>query len=366
MKIVFTGGHHTSSLVIAKNLKAKGHEVIWFGHRQTMWQEPSLSLEYEEVTESGIPFVEIKAGKLYRDFNILKLLRIPYGFIEAFFKLLKEKPDFIVAFGGYLSLPVVIGAWLFGIPSVTHEQTHTYGLANKLISPFVKKVFLTWEESRKYFPYKKTEVVGLPLREEILKIKRIKKNQTMPLIYITGGKQGSHIINKVVEKILPELLEKYLIYHQSGKIVKTGDLASLQRKRNILNQEVKKNYYIRPFFNAKEVAKIFSSCSLVISRSGAHTVYELAFLGIPAIFIPIPWSFQNEQEKNALVFKKNQAGIILKEKKLTPENLLMAINKALKKSFSRNAKKLKSIVKTNATLKIVESLENLFNAQKKL
>lgn len=362
MKIVFTGGHHTSSLVIAKALMEKGHEIIWFGHRRTMWKEPSLSLEYEEVTAAGIPFVEIKAGKLYQEFNILKFLRIPYGFINAFFKLLKVRPDLIVSFGGYLSLPVIVSGWLLRIPSVIHEQTRTYGLANKLTSPLVKKIFLTWESSRQYFPKKKAMVTGLPLRKEILEVERETSRRSRPVIYITGGKQGSHLINETIAKVLPELLKAYTLYHQSGKIVKTGDLVFLSKKKKLLNKDLRKHYHLKPFFTASEVAKIFSSCNLVITRSGAHIVYELSYLGIPAIFIPIPWTYQNEQQKNAEVFQNNKAGLILKQDYLTPQKLLEAIEEILRdKGFYQNARKLCREIQKDAKSLIVKEIEAILN-----
>lgn len=365
MKIVFTGGHHTSSLVIAKALQSRGHEIFWFGHRQTMWQEPSISLEYEEVTEAGIEFLDLKAGKLYRELHPLKLLRIPAGFLRAFILLLRVKPDLIVSFGGYLALPVVICGWLLKIPSVTHEQTRVYGLTNKLIIPFVKKIFLTWETSKRYFPEEKTLVTGLPLRKEILEVER-KAQKPRPIIYITGGKQGSHVINQAVAKILPELLKEYSLYHQSGKIIKTGDFAFLQKKKNALNLKLQDHYYLKPFFNSREVAKIFSVADLVISRSGAHIVYELAFLGIPAIFVPLPWAYQNEQEKNANLFKINKAGLVLKDEELTPSALVRAVNLILsKKSYQRQAQKLRERVKIDAKEKILAQIEAILDEKKK-
>ena len=366
MKIVFTGGHHTSSLVVAKALQEKGQEIVWFGHKKTMWKEPSLSLEYEDVKAIGIPFVEIKAGKLYREFNLLKILRIPYGFINAFFQLLRVRPDLIVSFGGYLALPTVICGWLLKIPSVTHEQTRSFGLSNKLISPIVKKIFLTWQSSKKYFPKDKAVVTGLPLREEILKAEKQTQEDSRPLIYITGGKQGSHLLNQAVVEILPQLLEKYTLYHQSGKIIKTGDLAFLQKKRNSLSGKLRKHYHLSSFFTTKEVAKIFSLADLVITRSGAHIVYELAYLGIPAIFIPIPWTFEKEQEKNADFFSRNKAGLVLKQEELTPKILLKMTKEVLNhKSFNKNAQLLKSKLKKEAAFLIIEKIEEVLNAQKK-
>ena len=162
--LVFTGGHHTGALEVARALREKGWKIVWFGHRHAAWGDTSDSAEYRDVTSEDIKFYDLLAGKFHKTYNPLKLIRIPWGFIQALCLLLLLNPDGIVSFGGYLAVPTVIMGWLLGIPSITHEQTVTQGWANKLISKFAKKIALTW-------PGGNGIVVGLPLRKEILEAK---------------------------------------------------------------------------------------------------------------------------------------------------------------------------------------------------
>ena len=150
--LVFTGGHHISSLSVALALKAEGVNIVWIGHRHSQWADTSDSAEYRDVTAAGIPFFDLQAGKFYQTFHPAKLIRIPWGFIQAFYYLVKIRPSGIVSFGGYLAVPVVFVGWLLGIPSITHEQTVVAGWANKFISLFAKKVAITWPESASHFP----------------------------------------------------------------------------------------------------------------------------------------------------------------------------------------------------------------------
>src|SRR3972149_2405238 len=143
-KLVFTGGHHTSALEIATALRNEGWQITWFGHRHSLWDDSSDSAEYREVTAAGIKFYNLYAGKFYRTYNPLKLIRIPVGFIQSLLLLLLIRPDGLVSFGGYLAVPVVITGWLLGIPAITHEQTVTAGYANSVIALLAKKIALSW------------------------------------------------------------------------------------------------------------------------------------------------------------------------------------------------------------------------------
>lgn len=322
--LVFTGGHHTSALVVAKELILQGkYEVVWFGHRYSMWGDKSDSAEYKEVTAAGIKFYDLKAGKFYNTFNLLKLIRIPWGFIQAFYYLLKVRPAGIVSFGGYLAVPTVISGWLLGIPSITHEQTITTGWANKLISLFVKKIAITWPQSAKFYPQSKTVLSGLPLRPEIIEIKKLKvkiKNYK-PVIYITGGKQGSHIINQVIFSLLPQLVKKYTVIHQTGSFNLYKD--------HLTASHFKYPNYIHFEFDSQKAIKALNMANLVVSRAGAHTVYELAVLGIKSILIPIPWVSHNEQTQNAQILVQNNLAILLPESQLTLDSLSSAIHQGL-------------------------------------
>jgi len=312
--LVFTGGHHTSALEVAKTLKGKGWNIVWFGHRHSMWEDTADSAEYKEVTAAGIKFIDLKAGKFYRTFNPLKLIRIPLGFFQALWQLLLLHPKGIVSFGGYLAVPTVLAGWILGIPSVTHEQTVVSGWANKFISLFVKKIALAWPDSAHRYPRGKSVFIGLPLRKEILNLKRSKiKN----LIYITGGKQGSQTINRAVFAALSRL-GGYQVVHQTGNL-----------DYSLAQSHLKDGYECFAFDSAKAIAAL-SQSAVVVSRAGAHIVYELGYLGIPCVLIPIPWVSHNEQLLNAQILARNHQVVILPESQLTPASLISSIKQASK------------------------------------
>jgi len=332
--LVFSGGHHTSALLVAGRLIESGTKIIWLGHRTSMWRDRSDSAEYREVTAAGIPFIDLHAGKFYRTINPLKLVRLPYGFFQAFVILLslklKLKSDFkgIVSFGGYLAVPVVFCAWLLRIPSVTHEQTLTTGWANRFISLFVKKIALSWPSSQAHYPAGKTTVTGLPIREDF---STLKLTPTTPkTIYITGGKQGSHVINMTVFSTLPQLLAHYRIIHQTGNNSKTLDFESAKKIRENLPDQDRLNYTVCDYLLGPEVLNAYKTSSVVVGRAGAHTIYELAAVGLPCVLIPIPWSSHNEQLKNSNFLVSQNQAILLPQSELTPVKLLSSIDSALK------------------------------------
>ena len=324
--LVFTGGHHTSALVVAKKIQANGESIIWFGHRHSMWGDTSDSAEYQEVTQAGIKFYDLKAGKFYKMFHPLQLIRIPIGFFQSLFLLMLLRPRGIVSFGGYLAVPTIISGWLLGIPSLTHEQTVTAGLANKIISLFVKKIAVSWAESAKFYPRSKVVVTGLPLRPEILKIKNKKLSPSslaLSTIYVTGGKNGSQTINQVIFSLLPNLTKRYRIIHQTG--YRDLPLAQSQKFPN----------YVAFDYDSAKAIEALSLCDLVISRAGAHIVYELAVLGKPGILIPIPWVSHNEQMQNAKLLAARHLAVILPQHDLSPKSLLIAIDQAKSLKFQK-------------------------------
>ena len=243
-----------------------------------------------------------------------------------------------MSFGGYLAVPTVIMGWLLGIPSITHEQTVTQGWANKLIALFAKKTALTW-------PGGKGVVVGLPLRKEILDVKpHVHKK---PLIFITGGKQGSHVLNMAVFKIV-EKLSDYEIVHQVGS---NSEFKDLEKAKNIKAD----NYKYHDFLGGVDQAQALADAEVVVSRSGAHIVYELGLLGKKCVFVPIPWSSHNEQLKNAQILEKAGNAIILPQEKLNEVTLVDAIARA------RKLKPKALELKTEAISEMVALIEHEIN-----
>jgi UDP-N-acetylglucosamine--N-acetylmuramyl-(pentapeptide) pyrophosphoryl-undecaprenol N-acetylglucosamine transferase len=368
MNIVFTGGHHNSALQVAKALKNKGYQIYWFGHKHTMAKDKSISAEYLQIKKHKLAFYNIKTGKFYRNFNLLNWFKIGYGFFQSLFLLVKIKPKLIVSFGGYLAVPVVLAGFCLRIPAVTHEQTTKTGLANQFLKLFVKQVYLTHYSSLPFFPKQKSKVVGLPLPKNIRQFK-VKKvfNNSLPTLFIIGGKQGSYEINKTMEKILSQLLLSVNVIHQSGRNKRTGDYDRLKRFKAELNNDLKSRYLLKPYFFEKEMINCLLAADLVISRAGAHITYELQALAKPAILIPIPWSYNNEQYENALILKKLGMAKIINQNNLTAKSLDGLIISCLNNLQNLKTKGLKAqkLVEFNAADVMVNDFEKIIQKNQK-
>jgi len=295
MKVLITGGHITPALAIMDELK--DCDVVIVGRKHALSADISDSLEYKEVTNRGLRFIDLKAGRLTRVLTLESLvnaLKIPFGFVSALTILMKEKPDVVLTFGGYIALPVAAAAHILKIPILTHEQTIRPGSANGYIGRLAKKIFISFPASKHYFPADKTIVTGNPVRNEVStvvdKIKNFKKTQ--PVLYITGGSTGSHDINSLIFEILPELLKKYTVIHQTGASTEFMDYD----KSSVFKND---NYFPFTHIESNLIGFVYSVADLVISRGGANTVFELLATLKPSIVIPLPWSAFNEQQKHA-------------------------------------------------------------------
>lgn len=375
IKIAICGGHLTCALatISALHQKEPGVEIIFFGRKHPMEGDPSLSAEYQIIPKLGIKFLPIMAGRLQRrltKYTLNSLVKIPLGFLQSFCYLAREKPQVICSFGGYLSFPVVSAGWILGIPSITHEQSVVSGLATKLNSFFVKKIAISWSETGKYLKNKKVVLTGNPIRKEIFEmqasdfklkefLRNIQSYKGRPLIYITGGNQGSHFINETIGEILPRLLKSYFLIHQTGdsKIYHDyEDLVTSYRSR------VKsKRYFVTKYIDSADIGAVLNKADLVVSRAGANLVTELLALGKPAILIPLPWAGGSEQEENAKLAEEAGVGQILSQEKLTSYILAQSIDKAIQnlENFKKNALKAKQLIKLDAAERLAEEVLSL-------
>lgn len=349
--IVFIGGHHNSTLEVAESAMKNGYEVLWLGHKFNTGDNKSLSAEYQEVTEAKIQFLELKTGRFYKKINLFEGLKIVFGLLQSLYYLLKFRPSLIFSSGGYMAVPVVIVGALLRVPCITHEQTVVSGWANKAIAPFVKKILLTHESSLTNYDRKKTEVVGLPVRKEILDPNNSKVFHPK-LIFVSCGKQGSHIINDALFPLIPELVKKFNIVHQVGNNVLTKDLDRARRVKDRLGEHTNRYQYSSYFFG-KDSSTYLRSADIVISRAGAHTIYELILLNKKAIIIPISWVSHKEQEENALLAKKEIESMVINEKNFNSETLLSAI----KEVNSLPKRRLPAKLKNDATERIMELIK---------
>src|SRR3989344_1261526 len=305
VKIILTGGHAaTSALAVIERIQERHSEwsIIWVGSKDAFAKEKATTLDFQLFPDMGVKCYSIQMGKLQRRISFdsfIELLKIPLGMLEGFRVLYKEKPKIILSFGGFISLPIVWSARLFNIRVLIHEQTAAIGLANKLSLPFSTEVLLSRKQSAKYFESRNTNLVGLPLHSALLRVNSPIKAKPQT-IYITGGSRGSQTLNEAVKDILPRLLRKYQVIHQTGSL----DEKKMKKFVRMLPENIRRNYKLYAHIPPTKVATIYSYSDIVIARSGAHTAAEVIALKKPAIFIPIPWVQMNEQMLNAQLAKK--------------------------------------------------------------
>jgi len=336
-----SGGHVMPAITLYKYIKTihKDGTFISIGSFK--------GIERELFTKEGLNYYPISTGKLRRYFswdNFVDLLRILKGTFEAFIILLKwsKKDSVIIATGGFVTVPVVFAAWLQRKRIIVHEQTTRVGLANRICSYFASDVIVTFEESLKFFPSQKVKHLGYPLREEILEEKlRTQKIKEVamadidrPILFLTGGGNGSQLLNKSLAEIMPEIEKDFFIVHQCGKSF----------EKELIKKET--DHYKVFGFVGNEIIDLMKMARVIISRAGAGTVVELTALGKPSIFIPLKIAQKNEQYHNAMSAQSKLGSIVIEEDNLTGESLLNAIKEI--QSLDK-----KSGVKSNPTQDIV-------------
>ena len=366
MKIIIVGGHLSPALSVIDSLP-KDWEVLFVSGKYVFEGEKSLSLEYKTINDLKIPFEEISTGRLQRKFSkntIPSLFKLPSGFFKALRILKKFQPDIVLGFGGYLQIPIVFASFFLRIPVVLHEQTLESGFANKICSPMAKKICISWESSFKSFPKEKTVFTGNPIRKEIFKtssleFKTVGHSLSMPIIYITGGSSGSHFLNSLIENLIPNLLVNFNVIHQTGDSLEYDDFNRLKKLRETLPKDLKENYLIYKFINPSDVGSILRQAEFVISRAGINTVTELIYAKKPAILIPLPFSQNNEQIKNARFLEKLGLAFVILQRQATSELLFSKIKSMHENinQYNKNSQNRKDVVRKDAANKIVAVLE---------
>lgn len=359
MKILLTGAHFTTAVAIIQELKKYPEvELVYVGRIVTMEGDQTKSVESQILPKLGVKFIPITTGRLQRSFTLYtipSLLKIPIGFIQAFKILLSEKPAVVVSFGGYVALPLVIVGWLLSIPILIHEQTLVTGLANKISSLFADKIAVSFKQNLK--AGSKYILTGNPIREvfknnppnisrEYKNFFNFAKNHHLPVMVVTGGNQGSHFINQLIEERLLSLLKICSIIHQTGDS-KYQDFERLEKLSA-------PGYLVKKFIN-EEIGIVFKSADLVLTRAGVNTLLELAYLGKPAITIPIPYLYQDEQTKNALAFQKLGLTQVLLQKEASAETLEETVKKSLKNlaNLTKSAQAAKEVIVPDSAKRLV-------------
>jgi UDP-N-acetylglucosamine--N-acetylmuramyl-(pentapeptide) pyrophosphoryl-undecaprenol N-acetylglucosamine transferase len=357
------GGHFAAALAVIDALP-KEWKLLIIGRKYAFEHDKALSFEYQLSKQRGLPFAPLITGRLQRKFtkySLVSFAKMPIGFFQALHCIQMFKPDKILSFGGYVSLPVAFAAKILGVPIIIHEQTLGAGLSNKIVGKFAEIICISWEQSRKFFPKEKTILTGNPLRKEFLEIAdstKVNASHKEKTIYITGGSTGAHAMNVFVEGCLEQLLTQYQIIHQTGDAKEFDDFNRLMKLRQSFPSELSRRYLLKKFVSPEEVAQTLNKADLIVSRAGIGTITELLFLGKPSLLIPLPFGQHNEQQTNALFVKKIGLAKILDQQKATSQILFDQITIMLQNltSYTKQRNVARQLVSPKATQSIISLL----------
>lgn len=317
-KIILTGGgtagHVTPNLALLPTLRERGYEIHYIGSYNGM--------ERKLIESAGIPYDGISSGKLRRYFDLKNFtdpFRVIKGYAEALHLMKKYHPDVVFSKGGFVSVPVVLAAKHYKIPTIIHESDMTPGLANKICIPSAAKICCNFPETLQYLPADRAVLSGSPIRRELLEGDRLTGlqyaglNANKPVILVIGGSLGSVAVNKAVRSILPKLLETYQVIHICGK----GNL-----DESLIGREG----YVQYEYVDAPLRHLFAAADLMISRAGANSICEILALRKPHILIPLSAAAsRGDQILNARSFEKQGFSTVLEEEAVTDDTLYQAI-----------------------------------------
>ncbi len=320
MKIGFvgggTGGHFYPLIAVAEVLidSPQKPELYYFG------PEP---YDASLLKQCGITFVYCPAGKLRLYFsiqNFFDIFRNFFGVFVAIWKLYCLYPDVIFSKGGYTSVPILIAARLLRIPVVIHESDAVPGRANLLARKFARYIAISYPEAAKHFPTAKTALTGIPIRRELLTpdsdpFSTLGIPNDLPLVYVTGGSLGAVRLNNVILETLDELLPVCRVYHQTGKA--HLETVRLSAQSFIKDSSLQERYYLVDTLPVEKVNALLTAASIVITRAGSTTLFEIGIHGTPSIIIPIPEDISRDQRSNAYAFARSGGATVIEERNLS-------------------------------------------------
>src|SRR5450432_867402 len=347
-----TGGHLFPGLAVAEVLRERGHEVLVL------------------ISEKEIDTLAV-AGRTDFRFEKLPTVALPSPFSPAILRFVRRfndslslcrelfrkfEPHVVLGMGGFTSTAPVIAGRMRGIPTFIHESNAYPGKANRHTARFVRAVLLGFKECAAFFPKAQTEFTGTPIRSSLQRIDRAEALEKLglrpgiPTLLVMGGSQGASGINQALIKALPALQGVALqVIHLSGS-----------RDERLLEDNYRRENipaYVAAFHHRME--EVYSVADFAIARSGAASLSELAAFALPALLVPYPYAADDHQTRNAEIFVREHAALMMKEAELSGDLLAQKIRDLLSdpetlRTMSANAEALAS---KNAANLIVETME---------
>jgi UDP-N-acetylglucosamine--N-acetylmuramyl-(pentapeptide) pyrophosphoryl-undecaprenol N-acetylglucosamine transferase len=356
-----TGGHLFPGIAVAEVLRERGHEVMLFVSEKEV---DALALSghsdfhYEKLPTVGLPspFSPAILGFLRRFNESLSLCRSIYG---------KFKPQVVLGMGGFTSTAPILAGRMRGVATFIHESNAIPGKANRLTARIARAVLLGFKECAPFFPRARTEVTGTPIRTELQRMDRHVAREKLGLqrdlvtLLVMGGSQGASGINQAVIKSLSSLHDVPLqVIHLSG----------VRDERLMVDNYQRENIpaFVAPFHHHMEEA--YSAADIAVARSGAASLAELAFFSLPGILIPFPYAADDHQTRNAEIFSRAGAAIILKESELSGDLLARRIKELINdaQKIRRMSESAARLAPKNAAHLVVAAMEKYTDHDKRV
>jgi UDP-N-acetylglucosamine--N-acetylmuramyl-(pentapeptide) pyrophosphoryl-undecaprenol N-acetylglucosamine transferase len=347
-----TGGHIYPGLAIGEEMRTRGWTVEWLGTRTGMEREivPKAKFPFHGITFEGVVGRGVWA-KVKLPFSLLTALMVARSVLK------KVKPNVVLGMGGYPALPGGLMSKWMHIPLVIHEQNAVVGKTNQILAKRATEVLAAFSGAFKSMQVK-VQTVGNPVRQEIESVGALREEWTgaRPLrIAIVGGSRGAQALNDVLPLAMARLpaAQRPTVIHQSGK-GQAARLRSAYRAREV-------DADVREF--VEDMTEIYRSVDLMICRSGASTVSELACAEMPSILVPYPHHADQQQLQNARFLTSTGGAILLEQKSLHAEVLAHAIENISVQQISTMRSILRSNRHSNATARIADVLEKVGSAR---
>lgn len=336
-----TGGHVFPGLAVADKLKAQGWQVSWLGTADRMEAQlvPEYGYEIDFIDIAGVRGNGIKR-------LLMAPLRITKSILQARRVLRSRKVDLVLGMGGFASGPGGIAAWTLGIPVVLHEQNATAGMTNRILARFAKKVLMGFSGA---FSDEQAILVGNPVRDSVIALpeKQISAPDLPLKMLIVGGSLGAKVLND----LLPEVVamfpsDTFLVMHQTGH----GHFQQVQQAYHEKGVTADVQEFIT------DMDKSYAWADIVICRAGALTVSEIAVVGLPAIFVPLPHAVDDHQSKNAQNLVNEGGAVLIPQKQLNNKKLSDYLH-----SFSQNRQLLIDMASNSKKTAIIDATERVTN-----
>jgi UDP-N-acetylglucosamine--N-acetylmuramyl-(pentapeptide) pyrophosphoryl-undecaprenol N-acetylglucosamine transferase len=338
-----TGGHVIPGLAVASEMRRRSWHVVWLGHPSGM--EATLTskagIEMKPVLFSG-----------FRGKGLLQQVLMPLNILRAFWHsiaaLRQVKPHVVLGMGGYIALPGGLMASLLGKPLVVHEQNSIAGLTNKILAGVADRCLNAFPKA-----LSKGEWVGNPIRPELLAIaqpdQRYAQRQGPLQMAVVGGSLGAAALNTLVPQALALMPKESrpVVIHQSGK----GNLLKLEQAYKEAGVQAQCVEFI------DDMTSVYADNDLLLCRSGAMTISEIAAVGVASILVPFPAAVDDHQTTNAQFLVNAQAAILIQQKDLSPDRLAATLNGLHREALLAMAVKAKVLAKPEATAAVADICE---------